>query len=264
MEDITDNKRVAAYLNKAMNTEEAHAFELDLKKDAALYEAYQEALSVDQLLRVMAYETLKDKIKTIAATEKPVVKEPQPSPFLSATLAKVGAIAASLLLLLSIGAFWYANAYFSNQQLAQQSIEWPAANSLRGTLSADLSSSFALLQAQEYSTAIQQLKAISTEQATYGTAQYLLGLSYLKIGDSKAAATAFQVIIDQPKNQPFYEEAYWHQVVVALQQGELQQVEQGIATILKDASFSNATKQKARELQEAISSTWRRLVYLDL
>ena len=264
MEDITDNKRVAAYLNKAMNKEEALAFEMDLKKDATLYEAYQEALSMDKLLKMMAYETLKDKIKTIATTEKPVVKETTPIRFSPSNLAKVGAIAASLLLLLSIGAFWYANAHFSNQQLAQQYIELPAANNLRGTLSSDLSSIFVQLQAQDYPSAIQRLTTISAEQPTYETAQYLLGLSYLKIGDSKAAATAFQVIVDQPKNQPFYEEAYWHLVVVSLQQGDLQQVEQGIATILKDASFSNATKRKASALQEAISSTWRSLVYLGL
>lgn len=209
---------------------------------------FTELLTFHQDLHVVATQagklTLKERLRQV---EK---KREQPKGLRLGFRRKL-AIAATLLLLIAAGTFWYAQANYSNQALLAANYSAPNFSAPRSTqqdvLYAEAARAF---YTGEYEEVISSLK--KNDQNTPASS-LLLAHAYLKTNQADLAIAKRPVTgADELK-----EEWQWVELLASLANGDASRLQQQLAELTSNPK--HAYHNKAKVIQEQTQSTWRRL-----
>lgn len=237
---------------------ERQTFEAEVAADPALAEELdvhrlaREAieLSISDNLRVQMQHWQEMEASDTKNEEAKVVKMAP-----RRTLGRILAIAASVLLILATGTFWFANESYSADKMAMSYYESTPISLVRGDNDAPLAPGITAIQAGDYVGAETFLKGISEDHEYYADAQYLLGRTYYQQGEAQQAIEVLQGLGNNA-NPNLVESANWLVVLSYLQMGDTSNsdFQSLLDTMVNDSGHS--FHPKAVELQEKLNSFW--------
>lgn len=168
------------------------------------------------------------------------------------------AVAAGVLIFLSIGLKWYANTYFSTSALISSHYQAKRTPTfLSDANKRALSDGFAAYRERNYPQAISIFQNISLADASYSTAQMYLGYSYFESGDFQKAASAFGQVI-QTGDSRYLENAQWNQfLAISMEKGNFMHNSGFLEEIAKNPQHSFS--KQALVLNKKLNNPLRRI-----
>ncbi len=269
--DPTSDK-ISRYLAGKMTDEGLAAFNEQLKADPELKEEVAFRKMVMESVKSQSNEQLRAQINTVVKEAHTLAGQSSPGAMpareLSNRTAKVISlnrrilsIAASVLILILLGASWYANRQFSNDSLVASNFELktPTSN-LRGENNDETDFNNDVMKAysnKDFHKAAELLASIPPSPI-YNKAQFHLGNLYLKLNNPSRAIVVFQNLLK--KNDPRYqEEVQWLLCLAHLKNNDVKQTTQTLESILQNQEHSFYSN--ALQLKKKLYSPWRKIVF---
>ncbi|GAA0188305.1 hypothetical protein GCM10009122_46250 [Fulvivirga kasyanovii] len=210
MQEETHRALIDKYLTDSLTESEKDSFDLLLKdpefKEAVLYEK-----RVVAAIKASANAKLKAHLKGISSNT-PITENSNTN-----YIKKLWLSAASVLIIASIGYFFYT----SNQPISNQFEEfyelYPAVTIQRGE-GDEVNKALQLYSEEKYQEAANELTSLaSADQPTY----YLyLGNCYLQLGQSQNAIAAFETLIEVSNDSILTQHSQWYLALAYLQSNE--------------------------------------------
>lgn len=254
--------KIEEYLSGAMAGEERQAFEAEVAANPALADEVgllrlaREAveLEISDNLRQQFQEWDQSAAKSTEEAEAKVVKmKPR------ANLRRILSIAATVLLLIAAGTFWFANNQYSSNAIAGDLYSSISTMRRPNDTENTLNNALDAIRSGDYTQADQLLQTIQPADVNYADARYYLGHSYFQQERYTEAITALQNLGDQADIN-LRESANWLQVLSYL---ELDQSDNATFQSLLSGMVSNTDHNHhndAVELEQKMNSFWFRLV----
>ncbi len=210
--NLSNYDRIEAYLFDLLSATEKNAFEAELATNTEL----QEQLNLHRLEHEAIQLLEEDRIRAqFAEWKQELMTTPEEEPKLvpinrtrTSWRYRIG-IAASLLLLLTAGSFWWATQTYSNQALANATFEEVSIVRSDAAISTRFSEALQEYKAQNYDAAIsiyQQIIAESTNNSERDQAELNLIAAQLAKGETAPARQALKRIAQSP-NHTYQKEA---------------------------------------------------------
>ncbi|MCB0629814.1 MAG: tetratricopeptide repeat protein [Lewinella sp.] len=253
--------KIEKYLSGDMAGEERQSFEAEVAANPALADEVdllrlaREAveLQIGDNLRQQFQEWDQSATQSTTSTEAKVVQmKPR------TTLRRVLAIAATVLLLLSAGSFWYANDQYAADAIAGDLYESIATTRRPNSSEDTLEKAIAAIMDKNYAEADQLLQTIQPNDLKYTDARYYLGHSYYQQGQYNEAINILQNLGDNADIN-LSESADWLRVLSYL---ELGQTDNTTFQSLLSEMVSNTDHNHhndAVKLEKKINSFWFKL-----
>lgn len=252
MNELEYFDRVEAYAEGRMKAAEKQVFEKELDQNEMLRKEYEAYLASAKILDQLAFEQLRQKVAAIENRGKNRGLFP---------LRRVLAIAAGLLLLLTIGSLWHYDRYFSNEALLAKYYEFPNVSGLKraGDRALTFEEAYIAIAKKDFSTAINLLNSFPSTDPNYWEAQYILANLYLKTGQGQKAAETFErvllLVVDQPEG--YTKNIDWWLIMAHLQVGDLEVVKSSLKTLLTQPD--HPYHADALSLNSDLNNFWRKL-----
>lgn len=259
----TDIDKIEAYLSGEMTGADRQSFEAEMAErpeladEVDLCRLAREAVELsigDQLRQQMQQWQQEEAGADKNRTAKVVKMAPRQS------MRRVLAIAASVMLLLAAGTFWYANSNFDSGKMALGFYEELDLRTLRSNAPATdpLAQPKADIEAGSFAAADAFLENVSPANGSYPDARFLLAHSFYRQGRSSDAINILQELIDAPDGL-LKDEAEWLTVLSYLQMNETEDTDfQELLTAIA-ANPDHSYYRKAQQLQEKLHSFWYQL-----
>ncbi|PHN03999.1 anti-sigma factor [Flavilitoribacter nigricans] len=253
-----DIDKIEAYLSGALAGAERQAFEAEIAGDPALAEEVdavrlaREAVefSISSNLRAQ-FQEWQEAEATGTKTEEARVVTMAPR----RNLRRVLAIAASVLLILAVGSFWYANEQFASDQLAMDYYEnMPLDLHIRGNAE-ELPEAVAKIRDNNFAEADAYLRSVPADDPLYYNARYYLAHSLHRQGEYDASNDILNEV-NEASNPNLREDASWLKVLNYL---ELEQTgNDEFQTLLEEmiADDGHTHHNDAVNLNDKLNSFW--------
>lgn len=257
-----DIDKIEAYLTGNLTDTDRQAFEAEIAGDPILAEEVdalrlaREAveLSISDSLRAQ-FQEWQEVEASGSKTEEAKVVQLAPR----RNLRRVLSIAASVLFILALGSFWYANDQFANDALAmgyyqELSIDGPN----RGGDDTAMTRAINDLKNEAYSEADTYFRSVQQGDAQYYDARYYLAHSLYRQGET-AEALEILNLLDNGINPNLQENADWLKVLIYLDQEQTENPDfRSILSEMVDDS-GHSYHQDAVELVRKLDSFWYNL-----
>ncbi len=198
-------EQIEAYLNKELTEEQHLAFQKRMEVDPILKEEVQNHKALKEAMVDMDSVDLRKKLQKIAFSDQEIdaaIVAPKKKRF------PIWQIAASILLLLGITAFFWLNNTSSNNDLFETYYTvYPTEDTMRGEQLLDLNIALKSYENGNYSIAISQLKPFIEKYKEKTELKIFLGNCYLNTGNEKEAIGVFKKFKWEEK---YYEDAQWY------------------------------------------------------
>lgn len=233
-------------LDEPMITEfkEAMKESVELREQVELYPV------AERVLDIAAAQELKNRIGNIRQQKSKVV----PIQKKSSRVFRLVAIAASVLLLVTMGTTWFMSNQYSNEGIASSNFVPYDAGVLLGENDDNAYTQGVLAyQKKDFATAITAFEKVPTIDGLYAETQFYLGNAYLSQNEAEKAITAFEVA--QNANLPqFQEPTEWYLALAYLRTGDEDKAKELLMAISNNANhFYNAN---ALKVLEGLDSMW--------
>lgn len=251
MEDRYDT--IEQYLRGGMPAAEREAFEARLREDPALREELQAFRMAKEVLEV----GIADGLRADFATWQKEAADPKPARSLKLRVhPRIWAIAASLLFLLGVFAFWRVQ-QFGGDTLAAQYYDSSELTGIRsvGAGQGELEAGLSALRAGQFEAAAAAFQAFDPVNPNYADARYLLANTWYQSGNLGEAVSILQEL--QNHTDPaMSEKAEWLLLLTYLKDGRKgnPEFESLFGKINGDPGHS--FYPKARELRKKLNSFW--------
>ncbi len=174
------------------------------------------------------------------------------------------AVAATVLILIVAGAFWFANANYSGTSIAANQYEMPFPNAEMGVVDADsdFKKGRTAFFNEQYEASIPLLEAVPLQSDKYAESRYLLGHAHFNQKSYETAAGLFDKVLDDLEALPMIyrdvNQINWYLLLSKVGAGHEEAEIQALLKVLKE---SPAYKPKAEALEKALDSGWQKLVF---
>lgn len=236
--------RLMRYIEDEMTASEKAAFESDLEKDEELNQLYKDWNGLEETTDWLAYEGLKDQMKSIAKEEIKVVS----------LWRKPLTVAASILLLIVASLLIYAQVNYSDKAVAQAYYEVPNFTNFRNTEVNTDAARVAFLN-KDYLTVFSILES---QTSLSGFNQYLLAHAYFNNGDYGKSQALF-MSLTQSQDERYVENAQWYAALSYLKDGKEKEGKQLLIAIAENDRHAFA--DQAGELLLDLESTFRIFIF---
>ena len=260
MEDID---KIEQYLTGKMDGVEQQAFEAELNSNSTLAEELDAHRLAREAIELSIGDSLRGQFQewhdsTATGTTKEGAKIVKMAPRIA--LRRVLAVAASVLLLLAVGSYWYANDRYNDPDLAMAFYEDSAIGKLRTGTAANHPLALGLdnMLAEDFAAADDYFNGIAPTDTNYEDARYYLGHSLYLQSRSEEAIQVLQSIQDS-SNSNLRQSAEWLLLLSRLQEGqsESSKFQELLDKMLADSRHSY--HPKAVELDKQLTSIWHQL-----
>lgn len=244
-------EHIEDFLAGNMTAEEEKAFKARMKAEPNF--ALKVARQKETHKVVSLYAKIKMQEKVKALHEKTKVTQVIP-------LKRIYAIAASIVILIAIGNFWYANKTYSNKALIAKyfNLQEPSLRDVQNAQGDDffkqLSEAYSL---KDYDRAIVLLSE-APSSFNYPMAQFHLGNLYLTTGKSAQAVEVF-IALEKIEDKRYVDELVWLQALAFLQNNDEKEAIRRLEIILQNQEHS--LHKQASELHLKLESSWRKIVF---
>ena len=246
--------KIEAYLSNALSLKDKADFEAEIKAQPALKKAVMNHVLANEALGLAIEDTVAGKLQKLAQQRQ--AKE-NPAP-LKIWWKQPLYIAASLLFFILAGTIIWSTQQYSNKALTSQFYAQSTLPTIRSeqAINADFSNGLVAFTQQDYDLTIDHLNKITKVAPNYLNARYLLGHAHLKTGNYEQAYQNFSALLaTQIPPTMDKEEVEWNQLMAAMNMDSAT-FQKNLKPIL--ANPQHAYYQKARELNNQLSSYWRR------
>lgn len=252
MEELYDT--IEDYLNGKLPEEQRRAFAERLEQEPELATEVQ----AFRLSQEVIEEGIADQLRADFASWNQEGKQKQPAKIVKMrSMRKVLAIAASLLLLLTVGYLQYSNTQqnYSSSALAANYHDADLGTTRSTTNTNELSDAITALQAANYTTAIQELQAINNSSPYYSDAQFLLADAYY-LNDQLSQATNTIGPLLTNEDPLLQEKAEWLKILIDLKSGKKNDPEFQLQLKEISENTNHSFQPKAAELVETLNGFW--------
>lgn len=257
MEDRYD--KIEAYLGGQLSESEARAFEQNLAQDAGLQEELNAHLLAKDAIDVAIADSLRETLKTWKEEEKGNIGITE-GPRIRTLWRRNLAIAASVLVLIVAGSYWWANSQYSDSAIAGRFYSAADLASLRkGPGDQEpLAPGTKLIQQGNYTEAIQFFNDALLANENNNEARCYRGQAYLLQGDLTAAETDLKLVVQNSIHKNLQEKAEWVLALVYLKEGNASQWQPLVEKMASNPEHNY--HPDAVNLQTSLNSGWRILV----
>lgn len=266
-------EKIEAFINQQMSAEEKAAFKAAYKSDPVLEEALKLKILERETVQLLSEQSWRANIKQwntdingqAHQTNSPAIVPPVKTSKVR-SLRGILSIAASILLLVSLGLGWWINANFSNTGLISgQYLSAAIAGDKGGsnTFDTQYEQGVTAFTKTDYATTVQLLESLPIDNPNYIAAQYYLGHSYYLQKQYTAAIPAFQSVLAQNALPAFInrDKLKWNLALayVANKQTNSNELNQ----LLQELSTQGVApyNQKAKDLKNDLNSFWRTMFW---
>lgn len=257
-------EQIEAYLNNTLSPDARTVFEQQLKDTPALKRAVLNHVLANEALGLVIEDNVNAKLNRLAQQRQKATAAKSATAKIIPFWKRPLAIAASILLVVLAGTFIWSNQQYSNKALTAQfyaNSTLPTVRSDQAT-NANFSNGLVAFSKQNYQEAITHLDQIALTETNYLSAKYLLGHAYLKTNNYQQAYQDFGYLLATASNRNLsnidQEEVEWNKLMAAM---NIMPVNSPVLQADLKAILSNPKHgyyQKAIELDQRLSSTWRR------
>lgn len=256
-----DIDKIEAYLSGTLTGTERQAFEAKLTQSPELAEEVdvvrlaQEAveLSIEDNLRAQFQEWQSAEMKKNQTAEAKVVKMAPRN-----TIRRILAIAASVLLLLTAGSFWYANNQFSTEKLAMGYYDdIPMDLYVRGN-SNPMADAVAAMTNENYEEADAYFQQLTIADDQYFNARYYLAHSLHRQGNYVESNNILNAL-NETENLNIREDGQWLKVLNFLELGQTENTEFQILLSEMIEDDGHTHHSDAKSLNNKLNSFWYKL-----
>jgi TolA-binding protein len=253
--------KIEKYLSGDMAVEEQQAFEAEVAADPALADEVDLLRLAKEAVELQIGDSLRQQMQewqqsASGTKEKMEAKVVAMKP--RASLRRLLAIAASVLLLLSAGTFWYANDQYDAGSIAGNLYSFEAGTRRPNASEETLNDALDAIRDGQYTEADQLLQTIQPNDPNYADARYYLGNSYFQQAQYNDAIAVLQDLGGQADIN-LQESADWLRVLSYL---ELGQTDDNTFQSLLSNMVNNTDHNHhlgAIELEQKINSFWFKL-----
>lgn len=235
---MLQSEEIDRYLEQELNAEELSLFEEELSTNPVLAAEVAMYREVDRALEEKEIMTLRSTLKTIG---KETRRENQRAIRMPISRVGVVSIAASLILLLSIGGILTQRTTSEPDLYAKYYQPYQGAGTSRsGNTAIDntLANALQKYNAGEYESALELLQQVTTTDATNPVGHFFTGMSYQETGRFNKAIEEFEMVIKDRDNL-FIEQAEWYIGLCYLQTQERKKAYRQMERIAKSNSYYN-------------------------
>lgn len=259
--DMENIDKIEKYLSGDMAVEEQQAFEAEVAADPALADEVDLLRLAKEAVELQIGDSLRQQMQewqqsASGTKEKMEAKVVAMKP--RASLRRLLAIAASVLLLLSAGTFWYANDQYDAGSIAGNLYSFEAGTRRPNASEETLNDALDAIRDGQYTEADQLLQTIQPNDPNYADARYYLGNSYFQQAQYNDAIAVLQDLGGQADIN-LQESADWLRVLSYL---ELGQTDDNTFQSLLSNMVNNTDHNHhlgAIELEQKINSFWFKL-----
>lgn len=252
-------EKIEAYLGGQLSESEARAFEQDLVQDAGLQEELNAHLLARDAIEVAIADSLRETLKTWRGEEK-TTKVNTEGPRIRTLWRRNLAIAASVLVLIVAGSFWWANSRYSDSAIAGRFYSAADLASLRNGPAEEepLAPGTQLILQGDYPGAIQFFNEALMANENNVEARCYRGQAHFLQGDLDAAEADLRLVVQNSIHKNLQEKAEWVLALVYLKQGNDSQWQPLIEKMASNPEHNY--HPNAVNLQASLHSGWRILV----
>jgi len=255
--------KIEQYITGAMAAAERQAFEAEVASDPDLAEEVEAYRLAREAVELSISDQLRDQFRqwgeveatgTINEEAQVVRLRPRHS------LRRVLAIAASVLLILAVGSFWYANDQYAADQLAAGYFDSSSADT-RGPVNNQghpLAEGLEALQSGDYAAADNYFQNIPATDENYADARYFLAQSLHLQGKTDESTDILRGLLDQA-NINLRESAQWLIVLNYLKNGQVEDPEFQSRLNAIQADTGHSYYQEAEKLDRQLNSFWYKM-----
>lgn len=256
-----DIDKIEAYVSGEMTGTERQAFEAEMAGNSALAEEVDAFRLAREAVELSISDGLRSQFQEWQETGASATKREEAKVVTMAprrTLRRMLAIAASVLLILTAGSFWYANNQFSADNLAMgyyQDI--PMDLYVRGGANS-MADAVADMQAGNFAEAETYLRSIQAGDDQYFDAQYYLAHS-LYLQKQYTASNEVLDALSGASNNNLKEDGAWLKVLnyLELEQADNEAFQNILSGMLEDEGHTH--HNDALELNKKLNSFWYKL-----
>ena len=264
MENDYNYPDIENYLGGRMDISEKEAFEKKMKGDPKLAE---EVDFYQKVSNITIWKALFEEAEEeLSGSEEKVAKKNELSSAKVRRLnaGKVFAYAASFILLIVIGAFWYANANYSNEALSEiDSIRLDMENGTRRgdeTIVDIFDKGINALKNEQYNIATKYFDSIPDSSESYTLARLFLAYSQIKALKFESAIINADIVINISASEPNRQKAQWLKIQAMLQSDPTSS-EFGLLLDQVTNDDTHMFQKKASQLEDKLNSVWRKLTF---
>ncbi len=241
---------IEGYLNDELSVADRNEFEQALSDSEELrgqVEVYPLAEKLLDIALAQEIHDIIDQVKEEPGTKVVPMKK-------RSNVRRLMALAASLLLLATVGFGWMMSGRYSSEGIASTYFEQYDAGVLLGDGDSDVySQAIIAYQKEDYATAASLFSSITPEDGNYITANFYLGVSKLSTGELTAAETAFNIVASADDPQ-LREPTDWYLAMTALSAGDDVEARSRLEAITANSGHYYATK--AQEVLDDMGTVW--------
>ena len=259
-------QRIEAYLNGEMSSEGKAAFEQEMEQDQNLAQAVQLYRLEKKAAHLLLEEEFGNQVRHYRQTRPSDSDMDGPQTKRIAPLwGRRLAVAASILLLVSMGTLFWSSYEYSNTALANAQFQYDFSSVARNIQQNNRSNNTILQQgvklfkADKIPEAIALLNGISSGDTAFVEAQYYLGQLYYQQQQFSEAVDRFEKVLTH-QDFRFQEQAEWYLVLSMLADGKTNnRFDNLLNKIVKDQV--SVYQPNALQLQQQLQSFWRKLIF---